>query len=144
MLKTTRSTRSAVNPKKTKGEVGGNNVVDDSIVGGVKVTNQANSTKGKNQSKTTKSKILVKSKNHDFPLKSRTKKAGMGFFTPEARLAFTQLRQAFVEAPILYHFNTKSHIRIETNALGYAISSILSQLSSGTRPDGVVTKTNLG
>ena len=52
----------------------------------------------------TKSKILIKSKNHDF-LKSRTEKAETGFFAPKARLAFTQLRQAFVEAPILYHFN---------------------------------------
>ena len=92
--------------------------------------------------KITKSKILVKSKNHDFP-KSRLEEAGMGFFTPETRLAFTQLRQAFVKAPILHHFNPESHIRIETDASGYAIGGMLSQLSSKTKPDRIVTKDNL-
>ena len=140
MLKTTRSTESAANPKETEGEVGGNSVVGNSMVGGGEAIN---STKGKNQAKTTKSKILVKSKNHDFP-KSRIEKVGTGFFTPEARLAFTQLRQAFVKAPILYHFDPKNYIRIKTNASGYAIGGILSQLFSETRPDEVVTKANLG
>ena len=139
MLKTTGSTRSTANPKKTKGKDDGNSVVGN-LVGGGEATNP---TKRKNQAKTTKSKILVKSKNHDFP-KSRPKKAGTGFLTPKARLAFIQLRQAFVEAPILYHFNPESHIRIETNASGYTISGVLSQLSSGTKPDGVVTKDDLG
>ena len=136
MLKTTRSTGSAANSKKTESEVGGNNVVGDSMVGGDEATNP---TKGKNQAKTTKSKILIKSKNHDFP-KSKTEKAGMGFFTPEARLAFTQLRQAFVENPIFYHFDPESHIQIKTDALSYAIGGVLNQLFFETRPDGVVTK----
>ena len=92
--------------------------------------------------KTTKSKILIKSKNHDFP-KSKTEKAGTGFFTPKARLAFTQLRQAFVEAPILHHFDLKSYIRIEIDISGYVIGGILSQLSSKTRSDKVVTKVDL-
>ena len=109
------------------------------MVGGGEATNPI---KEKNQAKTTKSKILVKSKNHDFP-KSRPEEAGTGFLTPEARLAFTRLRQAFVEAPILHHFNPESHIRIETDALGYAIGGVQSQLSSGARPDRVVTKDGL-
>ena len=87
------------------------------IVGGGKATNP---TKRKNPVKTTKSKILVKSKNHDFP-KFRPEEAGTGFLTPEARLVFTQLRQAFVKAPILHYFDPESHIRIETDTLGYAI-----------------------
>ena len=60
-----------------------------------------------------------------------TKKMGFGsgFFTSEASLAFTQLRKAFTKAPILYHFNPKCHIRIETNALGYTIGGVLSQLT---------------
>ena len=120
MLKTTRSTGSVASPEETKGGVGGNSVVD--VVGGGEITNP---TKGKNLAKTTKSKILVKSKNHDFP-KSRPEEAGTGFLTPEARLAFTRLRQAFVEAPILHHFDPESHIRIETDVLGYAIGSVLS------------------
>ena len=140
MLKTTGSTGSAANPKEIKGEVGGDSMVDNSIVRGGKATNPI---KGKNQAKTTKSKILVKSKNYDFP-KSRTEKAGTGFFNPKTRLAFTQLRQAFVKAPIFHHFDPESHIRIKTDVLGYAIGDILSQLSSGTRPDRVVTKNDLG
>ena len=138
MLKTTGSTGSIANPEETKGGVGGDSVVD--VVGGSEATNP---TKGKNLAKTTKSKILVKSKNHDF-LKSRPEEVGTGFFTPKARLAFTQLRQAFVEALIIYHFDPKNHIRIESDVLSYAIGGILSQLSSGTRPDRVVTKDDLG
>ena len=141
LLKTTKSTGFAANPKETKGEVGGISVDGNSMVDGGEATNL---TKEKNQAKTTKSKILVKSKSHDFPPNFRNKKAGTGFLTPEARLAFTQLRQAFVEAPILHHFDPESHIRIETDASGYAIGGVLSQLSSRARPDGVVTKDDLG
>ena len=109
------------------------------VVGSGEATNP---TEGKNPAKTTKFKILVKSKNHDFP-KSWPEKAGMSFFTPKARLAFIQLRQAFVEAPILHYFDPESHIRIEIDVSGYAIGGVLSQLSSGARPDGVITKDNL-
>ena len=126
MLKITENTRSVPNPQKTKGQVGGYSVVGDSMIGGDKATKQANSTKKKNQAKTTKSKILVKSKNHDFPPDSRNKKVGIGFFTPKTRLAFTHLKQTFVEAPIFHHFNLKSYIWIETDASGYAIGNVLS------------------
>ena len=50
------------------------------------------------------------------------------YLTPEVRLAFTQLRKAFTKALIFQHFDLKCHIRIETNASGYAISGVLSQL----------------
>ena len=36
----------------------------------------------------------------------------MSFLTPKAKLAFTQLKQAFVEAPIFHHFDPKYHIWI--------------------------------
>ena len=65
------------------------------------------------------------------------------FLTPDARTAFNRLRLAFTEAPILRHFDPECHIRIETDALGYAIDGVLSQLASETRPDGVVIKTDL-
>ena len=52
------------------------------------------------------------------------------FLTPDAREAFNQLRQAFTEAPILRHFDPECHIRIETDASGYAIGGVLSQLTS--------------
>ena len=126
MLKITGSTRSAANPKGTKNKSGGNSIVDDSMVGGGEATNQANFTKEKNLAKTTKSKILIKSKNHNFLPNSRNKKVEMDFFIPIARLTFTQLRQAFVEASILYHFNPECHIRIESDVSGYAIGRILS------------------
>ena len=120
MLKTTGSTRSVASLEKTEGGVGGDSVVD--VVGGDKATNL---TKGKNLAKMTKSKILVKSKNHDF-LKSRPEDAGTGFLNPEARLAFTRLRQAFVETPIFHHFDPESHIQIETDVSGFAIGGVLS------------------
>ena len=110
MLKTTGSIGSAANPKKTKGKVGGNSIVGNNMVGDNKAINQANFTKRKNQAKTTKFKFLIKSKNHDFPLYSRNKKARTDFLTPKASLAFTQLRQAFVEAPIFYYFDPESYI----------------------------------
>ena len=39
------------------------------------------------------------------------------FLTPEARLAFTKLRQVFIKALIFYHFDLKCHIRVETDTI---------------------------
>ncbi len=39
------------------------------------------------------------------------------------------MRQAFVEVPILNHFDPERHIRIETDVSGYAIGRIVSQLT---------------
>ena len=69
---------------------------------------------------------------------------GPKFLIPDARTAFNRLWLAFIKAPILRHFDAECHIRIETDALGYAIDGVLSQLASETRPDGVVIKTDLG
>ncbi len=52
------------------------------------------------------------------------------FLTFKARNAFTKLRQAFIEAPILNHFNPKCHIQIETDTSDYAFGGIFSQLIS--------------
>ncbi len=41
------------------------------------------------------------------------------------------MRQAFIEAPILNHFDPERFIQIETDASGYAIGGIFSQLTSG-------------
>ena len=51
------------------------------------------------------------------------------FLTPDAKKAFNHLRLAFIEAPILRHFDPESHIRIETDVSGYAIGGVLSQLN---------------
>ena len=61
---------------------------------------------------------------------SKSKKTESGFLTSRARKAFTKLRQAFIKAPILHHFDPERHIRIETDASGYAIGGVLSQLTS--------------
>ena len=74
---------------------------------------------GKKSQKTSKSKNLSKSK----------KIVGSDGLTPRARLAFTKLRQVFVKALILHHFDPDCHIRIEMDALSYAISGVLNQLT---------------
>ena len=40
------------------------------------------------------------------------------------------MRQAFIEAPILNHFDPERHIQIKTDVSGYAIGEILRQLTS--------------
>ena len=126
-------------------------VEDDEVVGG-------SNNSGQNLAKSEKSKnhrILAKLKKLSHPNLSKSKKAilnkseilvnstvaatadATGYLTPKAREAFTQLRQAFTEAPILRHFDLKCHIRIETNASGYAIGGVLSQLNfDWVAPDG--------
>ena len=69
---------------------------------------------------------------------------GPKFLTPNARIAFNHLWLTFTKAPILWHFNPECHIRIETDASGYAISRVLNQLTSGTNPNRIVTKIDLG
>ena len=82
-------------------------------VGGNEVDDEVDDKVGKNQ-KISKSKKMIGS---------------LDFLIPEAKLAFTKLRQAFLKALILYHFNLKRHIWIETDVSGYTISKILSQLT---------------
>ena len=80
-------------------------------------------------------KDVAEEKNHRKMFKSKksskSKKTvgSSDSFTPGARLAFTELRQAFVRAPIL-HFDPERHIRIETDASSYAIGGVFSQLTS--------------
>ena len=89
----------------------------------------------------TKSKKLSKSGNlPNFD----AKKAGPSFLTPKPKAAFNRLRLAFTKAPILWHFHPECHIRIETDASGYAISGVLRQLASGTSLNGIVTKADFG
>ena len=53
----------------------------------------------------------------------------MDFLIPGARLAFMELRQAFLKAPIFHHFDLECHIRIETDVSSYAIGGVFSQLT---------------
>ena len=61
---------------------------------------------------------------------SKFKKTELGFFKFRARIAFTKLKQAFIKAPILHHFDPERYMRVKTNASGYAIDEVLSQLTS--------------
>ena len=84
------------------------------------------------------------------PLKSRNspnfnaKKTDPSFLTPEAGSAFNCLRLAFIKASILQHFDPEYYIRIKTDVSVYAIGGVLSQLASGTSPDRVIIKADLG
>ena len=53
-----------------------------------------------------------------------------GFLTSGSKKAFTELRQVFIKAPIIHHFDPEQHIRVETDVLGYVIGRVLSQLTS--------------
>ena len=92
---------------------------DDEVVGGGGKANDRNLSKSK-KSKKAKSGIQTRLGTTGKPT----------FLTLDARKAFNQLRQAFTKAPILRHFDPECHIRIETNASGYAIGGVLSQLTS--------------
>ena len=136
--------------KQASGRNDGNGEIDG-FGGGVEHTKKSGKSKVQKLVKSQKLSKSRKSKGEKSkkPPKSgnspnfNPKDTGPSFLTPEARSAFNRLRLAFTKAPILQYFNPECHIRIETNALGYAIGSMLSQLASETSPDGVVTKANL-
>lgn len=48
--------------------------------------------------------------------------------TPEAVKAFDTLRERFTSALMLRHYNPDRETQVETDASGYAVSGILSQL----------------
>ena len=54
---------------------------------------------------------------------------GFNYLTSVTKKTFNYLRHAFPQAPILQHFDPEWHIRIETDALGYAIGRVLTQLT---------------
>ena len=119
--------------------------------GGVEIAKKSGKSRGQKMSKSQKSAKSWKlsklgknsSKSGNSPNSGATK-TGPSLLTPEARSAFNCLRLAFTKAPILRHFDPECNIWIETDASGYAIHGVLSQLASKTSLDGVVTKTDLG
>ena len=113
--------------------------------GSMKHAKKSGKSKGQKTSKSWKSAKSRKnsSKSGNSPNFGATE-PGPSFLTPGAREAFNCLRLAFTKALILWHFDPKCYIRIETDESGYAIGGVLSQLASETSLDGVVTKTNLG
>ena len=118
-------------------------------VHGVESVNELNEIYGKlsKTRKLSKSQKLAKSRKKLFKSGNlsnfNAKKNEPSFLTPDARMTFNYLWLAFTKILILRHFDPECHIRIETDALGYAISGVLNQLASETRPDGIITKTDL-
>ena len=155
MLKTTRSPDKPAPSKNNcskpaSGRNNGNGEVDE--VGGVEHTKKLGKLKGQKMFKSRKLSKSGKSKSEKpkKPSKSGNSpnfgatESGPSFLAPEARSPFNRLRLAFTKAPILRYFDSEYHIWIKTDALGYVISDVLSQLASGTSLDWVITKTNLG
>ena len=56
------------------------------------------------------------------------KKFGPFSFPADAQEAFTLLREAFTNAPILVHFDPALKIKVETDASNFALAGIISQL----------------
>ena len=118
MMKTSGSTKFLTRSGKGKVKVGSDNRVghDGSKLNG----NEVDDGEVKDDEVRKKVQNLSKSKNT----------VQLDFFIPGAKLAFAELRQAFIKALILYHFDPERHIQIETDVLGYMISGVFSQLTS--------------
>ena len=123
-MKTSESTESLTRPGKGGVGVSGDSRAtrDGSEIDGSEI----DSGEGRDDEVGKKAQKLSKSKN----LSKSKKTVGLDFLTLGANLAFNKLRQAFVKASILHHFDPERHIRIETDASGYAIGGVLSQLTS--------------
>ena len=98
------------------------------MVDNSKVINQKNSIK-KYQVKMAKFKILVRPKNYDFCLNSKSMNIKLRFLTFKAKLALIKLRQAFIKVSIFYYFDPEYYTRIKTNILGQKIDRILRELT---------------
>lgn len=69
--------------------------------------------------------MFKKDKNLEF---AKVNSFGTEFLIHEAKKVFLDLQNFFNKAPIYRDFDAKSHIWIDTNALGDAIGGILSQM----------------
>lgn len=64
------------------------------------------------------------------PAKNKANRAfKTSFFTPKAKIAFIQLRKAFIKVPIFCHSNPKYCIWIKTNTLSYTISRVFIEIT---------------
>ena len=135
--------RPASRRNDSNGKVDGFDVDENGMEHAKKSGKLSKSGKSKSE-KMSKSQNLAKSEKKSSKngnsINSNATKDEPKFLTPNARTAFNRLRLAFTEALIFWHFNPKCHIWIETDALGYTIGKVLSQLTSGTNPNEVVIK----
>ena len=127
MLKTLGSTESKTRPGEGRVGVGGSrarhegNKLDGSKLDGGEIDG------GEVEDDKVREKVQKRSKSKNLS-KSKKIVRSSDFLTLGAKLVFTKLSKAFLKALILHHFNTEHHIRIETDASGYAIGGVLSQL----------------
>ncbi len=115
------------NKKNQDITAGAGDASDDGRVGrSIKnLLSAAKSAKSKKPKLTKPKKLdLVKAQNL-----AKTHSSGTDFLTLGAKEAFIHLRKAFTKAPILRHFDPECHIWIETDASGYAIGGVLSQMT---------------
>ena len=119
MLKTSRGTESKTRPDEGGVGVGSSRAGRD----GSKLDDGS----GMDDVKVDGSEVEVGEKSRNL---SKSKKTESDFLTSRARKAFTKLRQAFIKASILHHFDKERHIWVETDASGYVIGRVLSQLTS--------------
>lgn len=69
---------------------------------------------------------LTKAKKREFITIHSSK---MSFLTPKAKKTFIYLQKTITQILILCYLDPKCHIYIETDALRYAISKVLSQIT---------------
>ncbi len=86
--------------------------------------------KSRKGQKTAKSKKWIQAEKSEASRAKNLSSQSGSFFPLKARKTFTELRQAFVEALILNHFDPEYYFRIKMDAFGYAIGKILSELTS--------------
>ncbi len=83
---------------------------------------------------------LTKPKKSDLPKANFARvNSGTDFLTSEEKKAFIRLQKAFTEVSIFRHFDLERHIRVETDASGYAIGGFLSQMTSDQHSSDHVT-----
>ena len=134
----------AANKVLTANEVGGVEIGNELIEKYRKLSKTGKTSKVQKSSKSRKSAKSKKPSKSENLSNFNAKNNGLGFLTPKARAAFNYLQVAFTKAPILWHFDPECHIRIKTDVSGYTIGGVQSRLASGTRPDWIFIKTDLG
>ena len=126
--------KTAASPERLTLEQVGDGKGGDNVDGGsIEITKKLGKSKGQKMSKSQKlakscklSKSGKNSSKNGNSANSGITETGPSFLTPKAKSAFNRLWLAFTKALILQHFDLEYHIWIKTNALGYAIGSILS------------------
>ena len=121
----------------------GNGEIDRFGDDGVKYAKMSGKSKGQKKFKSWKSaKFKKPSKNGNLP-NFDAKNRGPSFLTLKAKAVLNRLQLAFTKALILWHFDPEYYIRIRTDVLSNAIGGVVSQLTSETSSNKVVTKVNL-